>query len=249
MRLRYELSWAAGACLLCVGCASGPNNEVRRGDPASTTLDGPSGIEWVAIDAQSIGGPPFHMSRHEITHAQYQAFVDDTGYDGRDHPSSKPRERFLGQWTDGRPPEGRANHPVCNVNWHHATAFCEWLSRKSGRPVRLPTDAEWELAAGGSEKRAYPWGDTWDPRACNWGEGGRIDGYAESAPVGSFARGATKEGLLDMAGNIWEWTADKTLRGGPWCERVEWQRCDFVAREDASRADDKFGFRVLMGSN
>lgn len=201
-------------------------------------------IEWVRIEAGPGVERPFLISRFEITNAQFKAFLDAAGYDGGEpHPGSRP-ERFLEHWRGGTVTPEDAARPVCHVNWHHATAFAAWLAEKSGARVRLPTDAEWYLAAAGREQRVYPWGDAWDPMRCN--AAGDADGFPRSAPVGSFPSGATPEGVMDMAGNIWEWTVEKSLRGGPWCERPEWQRCDFVAREDEYRADDKFGLRVVM---
>lgn len=203
-------------------------------------------IELVLITAGPDVRRAFYIGKFEITNAQYAAFVRETGYDGSDHPSSKPTEQFLDYWTDGRYPPDLRDHPVTRINWHHAKAFCDWLARKTGRVVRLPTDAEWEWAARGRAGRVYPWGDEWDPRRCNWGDPGEIDGYAETAPVGSFPAGATPEGVHDLAGNIWEWSANKVLRGGPWCLDAESVRCEWKGREDPQRADDKFGFRVVV---
>jgi formylglycine-generating enzyme required for sulfatase activity len=229
----------ATSSLLVAGCAA-------RERTASLAGAWPA-IELVLISAGPGAARPFHIGKYEITNAQYQAFIDATGYDGADHPSSKPTEQFLDYWVDGKHPAELRDYPVCRLNWHHAQAFCDWLSRKSGRVVRLPTDAEWEWAARGVEGRAYPWGDRWDPQRCNWGDGGKIDGYRESAPVGSFPAGATPEGVCDLAGNIWEWTAEKHQRGGPWClDGRDSVRSARIDREDPDRADDKFGFRIVV---
>jgi formylglycine-generating enzyme required for sulfatase activity len=199
------------------------------------------------------GGPrPFLVGRYEVTNAEYAAFVRATGYDGSDDPSSKPTEPFLSHFSGGAPPPGLERHPVCHVNLMHARAYCRWLSGVTGRRVRLPRDAEWERAARGREGRTYPWGDEWDPRRCNWGDAlgterfGVVDGFAESAPVGSFPSGATPEGVHDLAGNIWEWTEDGSLRGGPWCLEPGAMKSEARAAEDVHRADDKFGFRILV---
>lgn len=188
----------------------------------------------------------FWIGRFEVTQAQYAAFVQATGYDGREAPSSKPSEPFLGDWQDGAPPAGQGQHPVAQVNWHHAQAFCRWLSERTGRSVRLPTDAEWAWAARGRHGRVYPWGDEWSATRCNWGDGGASDGFPKAAPVGSFPSGATPEGVHDLAGNIWEWVAEGHLRGGPRCMGPETVRADAIAREDRERADDKFGFRIVV---
>lgn len=188
----------------------------------------------------------FRIGKFEITQKQYEAFIRETGYDGSDFPSSKPTETFLMDWKAGKCPAGKERYPVAQVNWHHAKAFCAWLAKKSGRQVGLPTDAEWLLAAAGAQRRKYPWGDSWDPKRCNWGDDGKVDGFAEAAPVGSFLMGATPEGVMDMAGNIWEWSAEGHLRGGPWCMNKETVLCAAIAREDPERCDDKFGFRIAV---
>lgn len=214
---------------------------------ARLRLPGAPPIELVSIPPPPGKTRGFLLGKYEVTNAQYAAFVRASGYDGADHPSSKPTEPFLAHWENGRPPPGLRDHPVAHVNWYHAVAFCRWASRVTGRRVRLPTHGEWTWAAAGGTGRAYPWGEGWDPRRANWGDRGRVDGYAGAAAVGSFPAGATPTGVHDLAGNIWEWTAGKTLRGGPWCGPPAWLRVDFVARrEDPRRADDKFGFRVVV---
>ena len=228
---------------LIAALAAGPVDPIEGHGPT---------IELVRIEAAGEVNSPFLVGKFEITNAQYEAFVRATGYDGTDDPSSKPTEPFLADWMGGRPPVGRERNPVCHVNLTHARAYCKWLSKSSGRIVRLPTDAEWELAARGVERRVYPWGDEWDPTRCNWGDSaggdkfGTIDGFADSAPVGSFPRGATPEDVHDMAGNIWEWTHEGSLRGGPWCMGPETVRSEPRSHEDVHRADDKFGFRVAV---
>jgi formylglycine-generating enzyme required for sulfatase activity len=214
--------------------------------PAGLSLEIPGAppIELIPIAGHCLIAP-FLLARTELTYAQFAPFLHATGYNGSEHPSSKGSEPFLADWHGATtPPPDRATYPVCYLNVHHARAFCDWATRTTGRRVRLPSDAEWELAARGPERRTFPWGMEWDPTRCN--SAGAEDGFAEAAPVGSFANGATPEGVFDLAGNIWEWTAEGHLRGGPWCLGAHVMESAVIAREDPERADDKFGFRVVV---
>src|SRR5207249_3699107 len=102
---------------------------------------------------------------------------------------------------EGQPPKGKASHPVVHVSWHDVRAYCEWLSKVTGKAIRLPTEAEWEKAArGDKDKRTYPWGDVFDSAKCN----SRELGLGDTSPVGVFPAGASPYGVLDVAGNVWE---------------------------------------------
>jgi formylglycine-generating enzyme required for sulfatase activity len=97
-------------------------------------------------------------------------------------------------------------HPITGVDFHQASRFCAWVGG------RLPTEAEWERAARGHDRRRFPWGDAYNDRLANHGGGFRqvdpVDGHRFAAPVGSYPDGASPYGVLDLAGNAWEWTAD-----------------------------------------
>jgi formylglycine-generating enzyme required for sulfatase activity len=183
-------------------------------------------------------------------------------------------------------------HPVVNVDWEDAKAFCQWLTRKErqvgllseNRSYRLPTDAEWSVAAGlheesgetpsnksGKVQGVYPWGTQWPPprgagncagseaKVANWPRdwetiAGYRDGYARTAPVGSFA--ANRWGLYDLSGNVWEWCEDwrdsrqqsRVLRGASWADDDPHRflssfRCDYSPN---LRRDYRFGFRCVL---
>lgn len=137
---------------------------------------------------------PFFVAETEVTNEQYLEFVKATG---RKAPAG---------WKDGAFPPGAALEPVVGVTWQDATEYCGWLSKEIGTTVRLPTEAEWKLAASGTEAYKYPWGNDWDAHAADSVEtGGRI------RAVKSFPAGKSPAGAFDMAGNVWEWTADAAL--------------------------------------
>jgi len=183
----------------------------------------------------------FFIGRFPVTDDEYQKFVQATGYPPpvvRDLPLIALGEREASfresaapyVWEHGRAPAGHGSHPVVLVRYDDALAYCEWLSQTIARVVRLPTEAEWEKAARGTDGREYPWGDALDCGRANWGN---FDGEGpcaaqnpgHPAPVGSYPTGASPYGALDLGGNVWEWVADKydedptrrVVRGGSCC--------------------------------
>ena len=134
--------------------------------------------------------PAFYIARVPVTNAQYLLFVRATGHDAPEH------------WRSGQPPKGKELHPVVNVTWYDALAYCDWLSSATGKPVTLPSEAEWEKAARGTDGRIYPWGNTFDASRCN----SREMGLGDTTPVGIFPKGASPYGVLALSGNVWEWT-------------------------------------------
>ncbi|MHB1354737.1 MAG: formylglycine-generating enzyme family protein [Anaerolineae bacterium] len=130
----------------------------------------------------------YMIGKYEVTVAQYGAFVRATGYNASNDSS----------------PAGKGDHPVTMVSWDDAVAFCRWASEVTGRDVRLPTEAEWEKAARGTDARIYPWGsEPPDNNRCNY------ENKVGTMPVGSYSpAGDSPYGCADIAGNVWEWVSD-----------------------------------------
>ena len=137
----------------------------------------------------------YRIGKYPVTNAEYKRFVDETG-----HTSPTNYNGTL-LWDDNNYPAGKGNHPVVGTSWYDARAYCEWLGKKTGKPYRLPTEAEWEKAARSTDAREYPWGNDFDKTKCNTSE----SEIRATTPVGIYLDGASPYGALDMAGNVWEW--------------------------------------------
>ncbi|MBM3262671.1 MAG: SUMF1/EgtB/PvdO family nonheme iron enzyme [candidate division Zixibacteria bacterium] len=189
--------------------------------------------------------PAFCISRVPVTNAQYRVFVEITGYPAPGH------------WTGGAVSPGMEHHPVVYVDWQDAAAHCVWAGG------RLPTEAEWEKAARGTDGRRFPWGDTPpDPRHAQFGQTRCL----ATTPVDAHSVGASEYGALDMAGNVWEWCASlyfpypypsgdgreepdahgqRVLRGGSFASPdARYLRCAARSRSHPARRRDHIGFRV-----
>jgi formylglycine-generating enzyme required for sulfatase activity len=208
--------------------------------------------------------PRYYIARYPVTVAQFRAFVEASGLESKDADSLL----------------GLANHPVVWVNWYEALAYCHWLTEVlrdwAGTPktlaellraewrVTLPSEAEWEKAARGTDGRLYPWGDVWNAEKCNSVEGNKED----TTPVGTYPQGASPYGVLDMAGNVWEWTrslwgesypydpddgredidatGSRVRRGGAFDGLHKRMRCACRDYDDPNLPWDSYGFRVCI---
>ena len=214
-------------------------------------------------DAQPNEGPVtpvvvtcFYMARMPITNDQYEMF----------DPTHKAKRA---PWADGK-------HPVLYVSWNEAVAFCQWLGKRERKTYRLPTEAEWEYSARGGDGRIFPWG-TWSTAGhfanfadastnFPWRDPSVNDGFAQTAPVGSFPRGASPFGIEELAGNAFEWCLDpyapykgreilnprgpengrqRVYRGGSWKSRMSSLRATARAFNEPSYLANDVGFRVV----
>ena len=157
--------------------------------PGGTFLIGRGDGDKFESPSSTVPIQPFFIDRTEVTNEEYQQFVKATG-----HPAPP-------NWSKGRFPEGRAKFPVVNVSWSDAVAYADWAQK------RLPTEAEWEYAARGADGRTYPWGNVWNPDYANADRGPK----GQIVPVGAYSSGASPFDLLDMCGNVWEWTSSELV--------------------------------------
>jgi serine/threonine-protein kinase len=196
----------------------------------------------------------YWMGKTPVTNEQYLEFVKASNYDAP------------GNLKKGKIPKGKGDHPVVNINWLDARAFCQWASRVTDLAIRLPTEAEWEKAARGTDGRKFPWGDEKpDASRCNF------DKYAGgTTPVGHYSpTGDSSYGCADMAGNVSEWTsslkadypyraddgreemkaiegAERVLRGGEFDFNDKGIRCAFRDWDPQSTRDRRYGFRASV---
>ena len=147
----------------------------------------------------------FYIDRYEVTNERYAECVAAGACAPPSDTKSYSRATYFGD------PQ-YAHHPVILVNWFDGQNYCEW------RGARLPTEAEWEKAARGSDGRLYPWGNSFLPGRANfcdgncsfpWADDEQDDGHTDTARVGTYPDGASPYGAHDMAGNVWEWVADR----------------------------------------
>ncbi|MBN1318639.1 MAG: formylglycine-generating enzyme family protein, partial [Anaerolineales bacterium] len=131
----------------------------------------------------------YYIDRTEVTVEQFKTFVEATGYRSTSEQKGDPIQYTWRAFDTAE----RLNHPVNWMSWDDANAYCQWAGK------RLPTEAEWEKAARGEDGRIWPWGNDWDYS--------RVP-HGDTSPVDSYMNGASPYGVLGMAGNVWEWTAD-----------------------------------------
>jgi len=210
-----NLTWASSWISLSIGLAMlastfGPGPIDSIDEPTLMVLidGGPftMGAEDLSADERPVHVvqlDAFEIDRLPVTNAQFAAFLNAIGRaDGDDGPYFDFDDSGGKVWRVAEryaPSSGYEHHPVVSETWRGARAYCTW------RGGRLPTEAEWERAARGASGRTYPWGEDL-PSAYRARYGFRLSEYM---PVGSYPEGATPEGVLDMAGNVWQWTSTR----------------------------------------
>jgi formylglycine-generating enzyme required for sulfatase activity len=204
------------------GAVAAPSHDAPVLVPAGTYRLGDGG-------ARVARQGPVLLGRHPVTCARFAAFAAATG-----HPVGPALARRL------KAP-ALADHPVTEVTFADALAFCAWAG------ARLPTGDEWEAAARGADGRDWPWGPAFDPERCNCAEAG----WGWTVPVDAHPGGASPCGAEQLAGNVWEWVADppdehgwRTVRGGSYLDTAWGVRAARTLPADPARATCTTGFRI-----
>lgn len=232
--------------------------------PAGEFLMGSQSSGWDSVAAESpqheVYLDAYWIDKTEVTNSQYAYCVEVGGCEPPERTDSFTRQSYFGNSTYD-------SYPVIYVTWDQATTYCEWAG------ARLPTEEEWEYAARGQDGRLRPWGDEFDATRLNYCDVNCKlphadiefdDGYADTAPVGSYQAGASWCGALDLLGNTWEWVEDwfasypsdnqdhpsilsdpifRVIRGGSWDTSRDHVRCAFRNWFKPEDSHDSIGFR------
>lgn len=181
-----------------------PGGPFKMGDNFGDGLPRERPVHTVDVDA-------FYIAKYETTNGQWRKFRDDPGYDDvKFWPNGRvvPKDQ-VPYWTQANNHGGGTpdsdDYPVLGVNWDSAVAYCNWVSAKTGKKYRLPTEAEWEKAARGTDQRRFPWGNEIERADANYVG---TQAFDTGMKVGSFPKGVSPYGAFDMAGNVFEWCSD-----------------------------------------
>jgi formylglycine-generating enzyme required for sulfatase activity len=240
-------------------------------------------VKWIPDGHPRIGSrfhpreqPPreIHVAEFAIAHApvtvsQYAAFINSDAVSQRNWWSEEGwnwlHKELEGWGRENRwQPDAweiqrqRPYHPVVGITWYEAVAYCAWVSNEKKQVVRLPNEEEWEYAARGEDGRPFPWGENFDPALTNTLEGGRRD----AVEVASLPGDVSPFGVMDMAGNVQEWTASqytplpdevyahptlRVVRGGSFNDTVFGARTSYRRAYPPGYFYPFLGFRVAVG--
>jgi formylglycine-generating enzyme required for sulfatase activity len=201
-------------------------------------------LDWYQDEtpARQVHLNAYYMDKYEVTNEEFKKF----------------RKEVLGSVSkySAEPKFNKSNHPVVGVSWQDAADYCQWVKG------RLPTEAEWEKAARGADGRYYPWGNEPDPTLAN--VRGMEDGNRYTAPVGDYEESKSPFGIQDLAGNVWEWTADwykpynrnnqksdmygellKVIKGGSWQSNMDLARSAIRGKAIPDQPQNYIGFRCV----
>jgi eukaryotic-like serine/threonine-protein kinase len=257
-------------CLLVAGLANlgwvSWKNFLKSGEPA-TLIKIPAGeflmgsAEGEAVSFQNekpqhrVYLDEYWIEATKVTNGMYAACFEAGG-------CTEPGTYITRMWKSFKEnPNNLRNHPVTDITWQQARNYCQWLGRD------LPTEAQWEKAARGTDKRIYPWGDSIDCSLANYS----ACNLKDTTPIDSYPDGASPFGVLDMSGNVWEWTLDwydpdyyavspaanptgpltgtlRALRGGSWLNGASYVRTAYRFSAPAEYGNVYFGFRCASST-
>ncbi|NIM15363.1 MAG: SUMF1/EgtB/PvdO family nonheme iron enzyme, partial [Candidatus Aminicenantes bacterium] len=264
----WEANYGDGIIMVYI-----PGGEFTMG---SNDFDDEKPIHTVYLDG-------YWMGKYEITIKQYMKFVNATKThypewleQGNKYNINTGADDYYKEFLSNE------NNPIVGISWNDANAYCDWLSTEKNLIFKLPTESQWEKAARGTDSRTYPWGNSppsgekvnfadikllEKEKIFSWVDKNIDDGYAYTAPVGSYHNGASPYGLLDMAGNVWEWCYDwydiysaepqknptgpesgsnRVVRGGGWLGGAGYLRCANRSYHRPSNRVNSLGFRLCQ---
>ncbi|MFI0608514.1 MAG: formylglycine-generating enzyme family protein [Anaerolineae bacterium] len=242
--------------------------------PAGPFIMGSDDPSFNAMARRTVTLPAFKISKYETTQAQWQAFTSAADGYGNADWWNEPTKLANRDEQPGEPTWPGADLPAESVSWYDAVAFTRWLTarlRKAGQldastEIRLPTEAEWEKAARGTDGREYPWGEGYKAGFANVVEPGGAAGTAnlmQTTAVGSYPQDASPFGAQDMAGNVWEWTLTevegrnasdltndrpRVFRGGSWGDDPDDARASARHYGAPLNRSRYLGFRVVLAA-
>ena len=228
----------------------------------------PTPFEWIDIPGtkgETWQGEPYRIAKYPVTNAQFAKFIEAGGYrKQRWWTEAGWEQREKEKWTEPRYWKDKkwngAEQPVVGVSWYEAVAFCLWLSEVTGEKIMLPTKDQWQYAAQGDDGHTYPWGNEWDCKKCN--NSVKPCKSSLTTSVRKYeGKGNSFFGVVDMAGNVWEWCLNvegtggtglegtnlRGVRGGSWVDsNSDYFRSDYRVGSYPHGWDNRWGFRLAL---